>query len=111
MVPGSIRFFDNWQRETNNENVTVLVGEYSVFQVDTLDGVINYSMPLGEHVFYPTLLAALGESVYLTGAERNPNTVKMSSYALSFVNLNWQNWSPGLVAFTANHDETTFSAS
>lgn len=104
-------FFDNWQESTGNTDVTVFIGEYSVFQVDTPDGVVNYSMPLGEHIFYPNLMAAIGEGVYLLGAERNPNVVKMSSYAPSLVNLNWQNWTPDLVAFTANHDETVLSAS
>ncbi|KAK6373358.1 hypothetical protein LTS17_008378 [Exophiala oligosperma] len=104
-------FFDNWQESTGNADVTVFVGEYSVFQVDTPDGVVNYSMPLGEHIFYPTLMAAIGEGVYLLGAERNPNVVKMSAYAPSLVNLNWQNWTPDLVAFTADHDQTVLSAS
>lgn len=104
-------YFDNWQETTNNSDVTILIGEYSVFQIDTPDGVVNFSLPLGEHIFYPNLLAAIGESVYLMGAERNPNVVKMTSYAPSFLNLNWQNWSPDLVAFTANHDETILSAS
>ncbi|KIW13501.1 hypothetical protein PV08_08689 [Exophiala spinifera] len=104
-------FFDNWQESTGNTDVTVFIGEYSVFQVDTPDGAVNYSMPLGKHIFYPTLMAAIGEGVYLLGAERNPNVVKMTSYAPSLVNLNWQNWTPDLVAFTANHDETVLSAS
>ncbi len=104
-------YFDNWQENTNNTNVTVFIGEYSVFQVDTPDGVVNYSMPLDTHIFNPKLLAAIGEGVYLIGAERNPNVVKMTAYAPSFVNLNHINWTPDLVAFTANHDETVLSAS
>ena len=104
-------FFDNWQEATNNTNVTIFIGEYSVFQVDTPDGVINYTMPEDLHVFYPNLLAAVGEGVYLLGAERNPEVVKMSAYAPSFVNLNHINWTPDLVAYTANHDETVLSAS
>ncbi|KAK5038350.1 hypothetical protein LTS07_001820 [Exophiala sideris] len=107
----SFDYWDNWQEATNNTGVTIFVGEYSVFQVDTPDGVVNYSMPLGEHIFFPTLMAAIGEGVYLLGAERNPNVVKMSSYAPSLVNLNWQNWTPDLVAFTADYDQTTLSAS
>ncbi|KAK5258904.1 hypothetical protein LTR20_005855 [Exophiala xenobiotica] len=104
-------YWDNWQETTGNEGVTVFVGEYSVFQVDTPDGVVNFSMPLGQHIFYPTLMAAIGEGVYLLGCERNPGVVKMSSYAPSLVNLNWQNWTPDLVAFTADHDQTVLSAS
>ena len=103
--------WDNWQERTNNENVTVFIGEYSVFQVDTPSGFINYTDPLGIHVFYPSLIAAIGESVYLLGAERNPNVVKMTSYAPSFQNLNWYNWTPNLVQFTANWDQTIRSVS
>lgn len=106
----SFGYFDNWQG-TNNTDVTILIGEYSVFQVDTPDGVVNYSNPVGEHIFYPNLLAAIGEAVYLLGAERNPNVVKMTSYAPSFVNFNWINWTPTIVGFTANPSETVLSAS
>ena len=60
---------------------------------------------------FPNLLAAIGEGVYLLGAERNPNVVKMTSYAPSLQNLNWDDWDPDLLQFTANHDETTMSAS
>jgi alpha-N-arabinofuranosidase len=45
------------------------------------------------------------------GAERNPNVVKLTSYAPSFQNFNWYNWTPNLVAFTANYDETVASVS
>lgn len=103
--------FDNWQQTYNTTGVDVLIGEYSVFQVDTPSGVVNFSDPVGLHIFYPSLLAAIGESVYLLGAERNPNVVKMSTYAPSFQNLNWYNWTPDLVSFTSNWDETILSVS
>jgi alpha-N-arabinofuranosidase len=35
----------------------------------------------------------------------------MTAYAPSFQNLNWLNWDPDLVAFTANYDETVLSVS
>ena len=104
-------FFDNWQVETNNTGVTVFIGEYASFQDDTPDGIINYTLSNPAHIAYPNLLGALGEAVYLLGAERNPNTVKMTSYAPSLQNLNWMNWDPDLVAFTANMDETILSVS
>ena len=90
----SFNFWDNWQQETGNEDVTVLVGEYSVYQIDTPDGVVNYSNPADEHITYPRLISAIAESVYLLGAERNPNTVKMTCYAPSFENYNGDNWTP-----------------
>ncbi|MCJ1322698.1 hypothetical protein MMC15_008047 [Xylographa vitiligo] len=103
--------FDNWQEQTNNPNVTILLGEYSVYSVDNPSGIVNYSNPASEHVPYPRLLSAIAESVYLLGAERNPNTVKMSSYAPSFANLNAPNWTPNLVDFTASPLNTTKSVS
>jgi len=103
--------WDNWQESTNNIDNTILIGEYSVFQIDTPDGVLNFSDPTDVHVFYPELLSAISESVYLLGAERNPNTVKMTSYAPSLANLNWYNWTPNLITFTANPNETILSTS
>lgn len=73
--------------------------------------MINYSAPSDVHVAYPRVLSAIAESVYLLGAERNPNVVKLSSYAPSFQNFNWYNWTPNLVAYTANYDETVASVS
>ncbi|KAK3045436.1 hypothetical protein LTS18_013819 [Coniosporium uncinatum] len=35
----------------------------------------------------------------------------MSSYAPSLQNFNWYNWTPNMIAFTANHNETVLSAS
>ena len=84
----SFDFYDNWQETTNNTDVTVFFGEYSVFQVDTPSDVVNFSMPLGQHVFFSTLMAGIGEGVYLLGAERNPYVGKMSAYAPRFMNLN-----------------------
>ena len=104
-------FFDNWQESTGNEDVTIFIGEYSAFQADTPDGVVNYTLTNPYHIAHPDLLAALAEAVYLLGAERNPNVVKLTSYAPSFQNLNWINWDPDLVAFTANYNETVFSVS
>ena len=95
-------FFDNWQQETGNINVTIFAGEYSVFSVDTPSGSINFSDPIGEHIFYPELLSAVVEAVYLLAMERNPNVVKMSSYAPSLQNFNWVGFLPlSLVSFQA----------
>ena len=107
----NFNFYDNWQEATNNSNVTVFIGEYSVYSVDTPSGQPNFSNPVNEHIAYPRLLSAIAESIYLLGAERNPNTVKMSSYAPSFQNFNWYNWTPNLLAFTANPNETVLSVS
>ncbi len=104
-------FYDNWQESTNNTNVTVFIGEYSVFQIDTPSEVVNFSDPSDIHISYPRLLSAIAEGVYLLGAERNPNVVKLSSYAPSLQNWNWYNWTPNLVAFDADPTHTVLSVS
>ena len=50
---------------------------------------MNYSNPVDQQIPYPQLLSAIAESVYLIAAERNPNVVRMSSYAPSSQNFNW----------------------
>lgn len=104
-------FYDNWQETTNNLDVTVFIGEYSVFQVDTPSEIDDFSDPPDIHIFYPRLLSAIAEGVYLLGAERNPNVVKLSSYAPSLQNWNWYNWTPNLIAFDANPLHTVLSVS
>jgi len=65
-------FYDNWQERTNNTGVEVMLGEYSAFQIDTPSGILDFSDPVDEHIFYPRLVSALSEGVYLLGMERNP---------------------------------------
>ncbi|KAI9719501.1 MAG: hypothetical protein M1828_006208 [Chrysothrix sp. TS-e1954] len=103
--------WDNWRVDTNNSDVTIFIGEYSVFQIDTPSGVVDFSNPPDQHLQIPNLLAALSESVYLLGAEKNPNTVTMSAYAPSFLNLNSPNFTPCLVAFDANPNNTILTVS
>lgn len=79
--------------------------------MDTFDVVVNFTLLNLYHITYPNLLGAIAGSVYLIGAKRNPNVVKMTAYAPGFQDLNWLNWDPDLVAFTANYDETVLSVS
>lgn len=104
-------FYDNWQEETGNEGVQVFVGEYSVFQIDTPSGEVNFSRPADIHIEYPQLLSIIGEGVYLLGIERNPDVVRLTGYAPSFCNLNKVNWDPDLVSFTADYNQTVLSTS
>jgi len=85
---GQFDYWDNWQEAIDNDNVTIFVGEYATFQADTFDGVVNYTLSNPYHIAHPNLLGAIAESIYLIGAERNPNVVKMTAYAPSFQNLN-----------------------
>ncbi|KAL0259617.1 hypothetical protein SLS55_005354 [Diplodia seriata] len=108
---GNFDFYDNWQTETDNEDVGVLLGEFSVYQLDTPDGVVNFSNPADVHVFYPRMISAIAEGVYALGGERNPKTVKLSSYAPSLQNRNWYNWTPNMISFEADPTKTVLSTS
>ncbi|KIW99109.1 uncharacterized protein Z519_00772 [Cladophialophora bantiana CBS 173.52] len=106
LPPGSIilsvegfNFYDNWQERTGNQNVSVFVGEYSIYQIDIPSGYVNYSRPPDIYIFYPTLVAAIAEGVYPLDAERNQKVAKMSANAPSFVSLNYKEWTPNLVTF------------
>ena len=63
----------------------VLVGEYAATQ----------GQPTG------TLAAAVGESAFLTGLERNADLVIGSSYAPLLVNVNAPNWPTNLIGYNA----------
>lgn len=89
----------------------VLLGEFSVYQLDTPDGIVNFSNPADVHVFYPRMISAISEGVYALGGERNPNTVKLSSYAPSLQNRNWYNWTPNMISYDADPSKTVLSTS
>uniref|UniRef100_A0A0C9QPK7 non-reducing end alpha-L-arabinofuranosidase n=1 Tax=Wollemia nobilis TaxID=56998 RepID=A0A0C9QPK7_9CONI len=46
-----------------------------------------------------SLLAALGEAVFLIGLEQNSDVVEMASYAPLFVNTNDRRWNPDAIVF------------
>jgi len=80
--------WDNWEAANNFTNVTVFLGEYSVYGLDEplrspFDGSVQRY-----HVDYPRILSAIAEGVYTLGIERNPNTVKMAAYAPTLANWN-----------------------
>lgn len=104
-------FYDNWQEDTGNEGVQIFVGEYSVFQIDTPSGEVNFSRPADVHIEFPQLLSIISEGVYLLGIERNPDVVRLTGYAPSFCNLNSIDWDPDLVSFTADYNQTVLSTS
>ena len=79
--------------------------------MDTPSGNINFSDPIGKHIFYPELISAITESVYLLAMERDSNAVRMSSYEPSLQNFNWYNWTSNLMAFDANLNSTVLSVS
>ncbi|KAI9827420.1 MAG: hypothetical protein M1819_006961 [Sarea resinae] len=87
----SFNFWDNWQQETNNTDVTIFIGEYA----NTLDDS-NNTLKWGN------LQGAISESVYILGAERNQDVVRMTCYAPTFANVNNLDWTPNLISFDAD---------
>ncbi|KAL7272648.1 hypothetical protein RUND412_004537 [Rhizina undulata] len=87
----------------------LIVGEYAVLSVDSSSGSVQWSGP--GRIVYPTLDAAIGEAIFGIGMERNPNTVKLSSYAPLFQNINSYQWTPDLISYSADPNQTTLSAS
>jgi alpha-N-arabinofuranosidase len=63
-------------KNANNTNATAFFREYSTRHTNA-----------GVRLTYPLLIGTIAEAVYLLGAERNPNVVKLSSYAPSLTNL------------------------
>lgn len=103
-------FFDDWEALNNFTNVTIFVGEYSVYAID--EPTQNpFGIPASYHVAYPRILSAIAEGVYTIGLERNPNTVKMAAYAPTFQNWNNFQWTPNDVAFDADPRDTVLSVS
>ena len=105
--------FDNFKSDNNVTADKFELGlmEYSVFQLDNSNGYVNYSDPPELHPHYPRMTYALGEGVYLLGAERNPDVVTLSAYAPGFENRNSFAWTPNMISFTAAANETVLSTS
>lgn len=57
------------------------------------------------------MISAIAEGIYALGAERNPNTVKLNSYAPSLQNRNWYNWTPDMISYEADPSKTVLSTS
>jgi alpha-L-arabinofuranosidase len=104
-------FYDNWNAREHQPGVGVLLGEYSVFQIDTPSGKIDWGSSSEKHVKYPQLLSAIAEGVYALGGERNPGTVWMSSYAPSLQRIESTNWTPNMILFNSDQNQTVLSAS
>jgi len=98
--------WDNFEAINNLTDINIMLGEYSVFQLDTTSQYVNYSDPPDIHPQYPQMIHALGEAVYQLSAERNPQLIKYSAYAPSLQNRNKYVWTPNLISFDAEYNET-----
>ncbi|KAF2672834.1 glycoside hydrolase [Microthyrium microscopicum] len=107
----NFNYYDNWNVVANQTGVGVLLGEYSVIQVDTPSGEVNWNNPNELRVEVPRLVSAIAEGIYAMGGERNPNTVKLSSYAPSLQRKEAVNWTPNMIMFSTDPERTIKSAS
>ena len=77
----NFNYFDNWQENTNNSDVEIMLGEYSLFSAIGPVNWTNTQTPV--HVYYPEMISAVEEGLYLLGIERNSKVVKMTCWAPS----------------------------
>ena len=86
--------YDNWQETTNNPDVEIIVGEYSLFSAIGPVNWTNTQTPV--HVYYPEMISAVEEGIYLLGIERNPNVVKMTTWAPTLAHYKGYQWTPNV---------------
>ncbi|KAI5845036.1 glycoside hydrolase family 51 protein [Morchella snyderi] len=97
--------FDNW-----NRSHPVFVGEYAYIQPNKPGG----GGPEWGGAWrspYTTLIGMISEAVFAIGMEKNADLVRAAAYAPILQNLNSYQWSPDLISFTADPEETALSIS
>jgi alpha-N-arabinofuranosidase len=77
----------------------VLVGEFSVISDD--DSYINNPFG-GKRLDYPSMKAAVAESIYRIGFERNSDVIISGCYAPVLQNIDDTQWTPNLIVFNAD---------
>ena len=92
-------------------DANTLASQFDIFdrystQHQTLVG--EYSMQRGT---YPNWIGAVAEAIFQLGAEKNGDKVIGLSYAPLFMNTNNYHWTPDLIAFNADSNQTTLSTS
>ncbi|KAH8882695.1 glycoside hydrolase family 51 protein [Thozetella sp. PMI_491] len=104
MFVSQFGMFDNWALET-----PIMVGEFAAVQNNTgkLEGT-DWSAPRTE---FPYWIGAVAEAVFLLGTERNSAKLWGVSYAPLLQNLDSYEWTPDLIAFTADPSQTLPSVS
>ncbi|CAL5867144.1 uncharacterized protein PFLUO_LOCUS1356 [Penicillium psychrofluorescens] len=98
--------FNMWDNYTDQH--PILLGEIAATEFNNGYGV-NWS----DYHFstYPWWIASVGEAVFLLGAERNADKIIGTTYAPWMMNLDNYEWSPTMLAFNANPDQTARSTS
>ena len=75
-----------YDRYDRSDSVGIYVGEFAVTAGKPGKG---------------NLRAAIGESAFMIGMERNADIVKMASYAPTFVNVNDRAWNPDMIVYNS----------
>ncbi|KAJ6134708.1 hypothetical protein N7523_001030 [Penicillium sp. IBT 18751x] len=95
--------FDNYTDEH-----PILLGEIAATEYNNGVGIdwsdTHFSL-------YPWWIGSVAEAVFLLGAERNADKVIGTTYAPYFMNLDSYEWSPTMISFNANQDDTAKSTS
>ncbi|KAJ5085108.1 hypothetical protein N7532_009879 [Penicillium argentinense] len=86
----------------------ILLGEIAATEFNNGEGIdwsdTNFSL-------YPWWIASVAEAVFLLGAERNADKIIGTTYAPFLMNLDSYQWSPTMISFNANPDDTAKSTS
>ncbi|CAI7673973.1 unnamed protein product [Penicillium pancosmium] len=86
----------------------ILLGEIAATEFNNGEGIdwsdTNFSL-------YPWWIASVSEAVFLLGAERNADKIIGTTYAPFLMNLDAYQWSPTMISFNANPDDTARSTS
>ncbi|KKY23468.1 putative alpha-l-arabinofuranosidase a [Phaeomoniella chlamydospora] len=103
-------FVNNFDQFDNSSTVhKTLIGEYASVQPN-LQGETGTDWSTGR-MPYPFWVGTVAESIYLLGAERNAAAILGASYAPTLQNLDSYEWTPDLISFDADTDDTTLSTS
>ncbi len=81
--------YDSYDR---SDSVGIYIGEFAVTAGSPGQG---------------NLRAALGESAFMIGMERNADKVRMASYAPTFVNVNDRAWNPDMIVYDGSRSYGT----
>ncbi|EAW14375.1 alpha-L-arabinofuranosidase A [Aspergillus clavatus NRRL 1] len=96
-------FFDNF-----SEDHPILLGEVAATVQNNGHGI---DWGITKFSLYPWWIGTVAEAVLLIGTERNANKIIGTTYAPLLMNLDNYHWSPTLIAFNSNPDQTARSTS
>ncbi|CAG7927753.1 unnamed protein product [Penicillium olsonii] len=96
--------FDNYSKDH-----PILLGEIAATEPNNGGAGIDWSNT--HFSLYPWWIGTVSEAVLLLGAERNADKIIGTTYAPFLMNLDSYQWSPTILSFNSNPDETARSTS